>query len=81
MLERAKAIEKQLIDWRRDFHLHPELGFNEHRTAARVAETLATLGWRVRSGVGRTGCGRRAGQGAPMIAIRADMDACPSGGR
>jgi len=77
MLERAKAIEKQLIDWRRDFHLHPELGFNEHRTAARVAETLATLGWRVRSGVGRTGVVGELGQGAPVIAIRADMDALP----
>ena len=77
MLERAKEIEKQLIDWRRDFHLHPELGFNEHRTAARVAETLATLGWRVRSGVGRTGVVGELGQGAPVIAIRADMDALP----
>jgi len=77
MLEYAKEIEKQLIDWRRDFHVHPELGFNEHRTAARIAETLAALGWRVRTGVGRTGVVGELGQGAPVVAVRADMDALP----
>ena len=77
MLEHAKEIERQLIDWRRDFHMHPEVGFNEHRTAARIAETLAALGWRVRTGVGRTGVVGELGQGAPVVAIRADMDALP----
>ncbi len=77
MLEHAKEIEKQLIDWRRDFHLHPELGFEERRTAAHVADSLAALGWRVRSGVGRTGVVGELGQGTPVVAIRADMDALP----
>ena len=66
-----------MIDWRRDFHLHPEVGFNEHRTAARIAEELAAMGWRVRAGVGRTGVIGELGQGAPVVAIRADMDALP----
>jgi len=65
------------VVWRRDFHQHPELGFEEHRTAARVAEVLTTLGWRVRSGIGRTGVIGELGQGAPIVAIRADMDGLP----
>jgi metal-dependent amidase/aminoacylase/carboxypeptidase family protein len=68
---------KQLIDWRRDFHLHPEVGFKEHHTAAHIAEELAALGWRVRTGVGRTGVIGEMGQGAPGVALRADMDALP----
>jgi len=77
MLERAHEIHEQLIAWRRDFHMHPELGFQETRTAARVAEILESLGYRVRRGVGRTGVVADIGSGAPMIAIRADMDALP----
>lgn len=77
MLSNAKRYESQLVDWRRDIHQHPELGFEEHRTAARVAEVLASLGWRVRSGVGRTGVVGELGHGSPIVAIRADMDALP----
>ena len=77
MLERSKVIERQLVEWRRDFHMHPELGFQEERTAARVAEIITTLGWRARTGVGRTGVVGELGQGSPVIAIRADMDALP----
>lgn len=77
MLNRARAIERQLINWRREFHMHPELGFQETRTAARVAEVLDALGYRVRTGVGRTGVVAERGQGPPIVAIRADMDALP----
>lgn len=77
MLERARKIEDQLITWRRDFHQHPELGFQENRTAARVAEVLESLGYKVRTGVGRTGVVADWGEGHPMIGIRADMDALP----
>jgi len=77
MLERAREIEPQLIDWRRDFHMHPELGFQETRTAARVAAILEPLGYRVRTGVGRTGVVAEIGRGQPIVAIRADMDALP----
>ncbi len=77
MLEKARAISDQLIAWRRDFHMHPELGFQEHRTSARVAEVAASLGCHPRQGVGRTGVVVNLGSGSPMIALRADMDALP----
>jgi amidohydrolase len=77
MLERALGIERDLVAWRREFHMHPELGFHETRTAARVAEVLDGLGYRVRTGVARTGVIAERGQGRPVVAIRADMDALP----
>ncbi len=77
MLQRAREIEKQLVAWRREFHSHPELSFQEIRTSARVAEVLESLGYHVRTGVGRTGIVAERGQGHPIIAIRADMDALP----
>ncbi|MBN2147785.1 MAG: amidohydrolase, partial [Anaerolineales bacterium] len=77
MYQKAKAIEDRLISWRRDFHRHPELGFEEKRTAARAAEILTGLGFKVRMGVGRTGVIADFGEGKPKVAIRADMDALP----
>jgi IAA-amino acid hydrolase len=77
MLERAQKIGDQLVAWRREIHAHPELGFHETDTAALVANILVSLGYRVRTGVGRTGVVGERGQGHPMVAIRADMDALP----
>ncbi len=77
MLNKAKALQDQLTAWRRDFHMHPELGFREMRTAAKVAEILEQFGYRVRRGVGRTGVVADLGSGKPLVAIRADMDALP----
>jgi amidohydrolase len=77
MLEHAREVANQLVAWRRDFHTHPELGFQETRTAALVAEVLESLGYRVRTGVGRTGVVAECGEGHPVVAIRADMDALP----
>jgi amidohydrolase len=77
MLEKARAIESQLVDWRRTIHHHPELGFQEVHTAARAAAILEELGCRVRTGVGKTGVVAELGSGKPVIAIRADMDALP----
>ncbi|MBR0651468.1 amidohydrolase [Roseomonas terrae] len=67
-----------ITDLRHDIHAHPELGFEETRTAALVAATLRSWGVEVTEGVGRLGVvgtlrGRRPGQRA--IALRADMDA------
>jgi amidohydrolase len=73
----AQEITNQLISWRREFHKHPELGFHELRTAARVAEEIERLGYRVRNGVGRTGVVAEKGDGHPIVVIRADMDALP----
>jgi amidohydrolase len=70
----------RLVETRRDLHAHPELGFEEERTAALVAARLRELGLdEVRTGVGGTGVvgllsGGRDGQ---VVAIRADMDALP----
>jgi amidohydrolase len=78
MLARAQAIREQIVEWRRTIHRHPELGFEEHRTAELVARALGDMGVRVRTGVGRTGVVGFLGKGGgPTIAIRADMDALP----
>jgi amidohydrolase len=77
ILEKTQAIEAQMIEWRREFHRHPEIGFHEHWTAARIATILETLGCRVRTGVGKTGVVGEIGQGKPIVGIRADMDALP----
>ena len=64
---------------RRDIHAHPETSFDEHRTAALVADRLRAWGLEVHSGVGRTGVVGllRRGDGKRCIALRADMDALP----
>lgn len=77
MLEEAMAIKDRVISWRRDFHQHPELSFEETRTATVVAETLRELGIRAETGVGKTGVVGYLGEGRPVIALRADMDALP----
>ena len=75
----AKRIEPSLIEIRRDIHAHPELGFEEVRTAGVVARELARLGVSHATGVGRTGVVGviEGGRPGPVLAIRADMDALP----
>src|SRR5512146_2414748 len=77
MLKQAHAISEELIEWRRDFHMHPEIGFELHRTSKIVADELEKMGYRVRRGVGKTGVVADIGDGGKMVAIRADMDALP----
>ncbi len=77
MLKQAHAISEELIEWRRDFHMHPEIGFEVHRTAGIVADALEKMGYRVKRGVGRTGVVAEIGEGGRVVAIRADMDALP----
>jgi amidohydrolase len=77
MLKQAHAISEELIEWRRDFHMHPEIGFELHRTSKIVAEELEKMGYRVKRGVGKTGVVAEIGEGGKVIAIRADMDALP----
>jgi amidohydrolase len=77
MLNRAQQIQSRLSNWRREIHMHPELGFEEVRTAALVSKVLDSLGYRVCTGVGRTGVVGERGTGRPVVAIRADMDALP----
>ena len=75
----AASLESRMIEWRRDFHSHPELANREFRTSARVAEHLRSLGLEVRTGMAHTGVvailrGKLPG---PTILLRADMDALP----
>lgn len=77
MLKQAHAISEELIEWRRDFHQHPETGFDVHRTAGIVADELEKMGYRVKRGVGKTGVVAEIGEGGKVVAIRADMDALP----
>ena len=77
MLKQAHAISEELIEWRRDFHMNPETGFDVHRTAGIVADELEKMGYRVRRGVGKTGIVAEIGEGGKLVAIRADMDALP----
>jgi hippurate hydrolase len=74
----ADATE-EMTAWRRDFHAHPELGFDERRTSARVAELLRSWGIEVTTGIATTGLvgTLRAGTSGRSIGIRADMDALP----
>ena len=67
---------------RRDLHAHPELGYEEHRTAELIAKQLEIWGISVHRGLGGTGVvgivhGRDAGACARALGIRADMDALP----
>lgn len=73
----AQQLNDQLVAWRRDIHMHPELSFQEQRTARLVADTLAELGIEAQTGVGKTGVVGYLGEGSPVIGIRADMDALP----
>lgn len=78
--ELAALVAPKVLQWRRDFHAHPELSNREKRTSAEVARILKELGVdEVRTGVARYGVvalikGSRPG---PVVALRADMDALP----
>lgn len=69
----------QLVALRRDIHAHPELAYQEHRTAEQVAATLESWGIAVTRGIGKTGvvASLSNGDGRSAISLRADMDALP----
>jgi amidohydrolase len=75
----VQVLCNEMVALRRDLHQHPELGFQETRTAGIVAERLRTLGYTVRTGLGKTGvtgflkCGRP----GKTVLLRADIDALP----
>jgi amidohydrolase len=75
----AEAMKDELIAFRRDFHKHPELAFEEVRTSGIVADELNKLGLEVQTAVGKTGVvGILEGaQDGPTVLYRADMDALP----
>jgi amidohydrolase len=77
--QEAHELFEELVRWRRDFHRHPELGFQEERTSAIIAHELSELDFAVETGVGQTGVvglldGAHPG---PTVLLRFDMDALP----
>ncbi|GEM87609.1 M20 metallopeptidase family protein [Meiothermus granaticius] len=79
-LEAAVAeLTPSLLEMRRDFHRHPELGFQEFRTSAKLAEFLRGLGLEVTTGVAQTGVVARLMGAKPgkTVLVRADIDALP----
>jgi hippurate hydrolase len=79
LLDALQARTGEFIHLRRDIHRHPELAFEEHRTAALVADKLEAWGYAVERGIGGTGVVGTLvrGQGGKRLGIRADMDALP----
>ena len=78
----AEGIEDKVIEYRHDFHAHPELSWKEERTSKKIESVLSRLGYEnIRRGFGDTGSGVIAdisGQDrGPVIAIRGDIDALP----
>jgi hippurate hydrolase len=73
----TSALHASMQAWRHDIHRHPELAFEEQRTAARVAELLDEFGLEVHTGIGNTGVVGvlRKGGSERMLGLRADMDA------
>jgi hippurate hydrolase len=79
LLQALQARAGEFIHLRRDIHRHPELAFEEHRTAALVADKLEGWGYAVERGIGGTGVVGTLvrGQGTRRLGLRADMDALP----
>jgi len=75
---KVKEISEELVSWRRDFHRHPELGFEELRTSAVIREFLESLGLQVetcaKTGLRAVLAGKPGGK---TVALRSDMDALP----
>ena len=77
--KRAAAVNSRVVEWRRDIHQNPELSNREFRTSKLVAEHLTKLGLEVKKDVAHTGVIGllRGSAAAPVVALRADMDALP----
>ena len=76
--EKIDAVMPKVVEWRRDFHQHPELSNQEFRTAKIVADHLRSLGMEVETEVAHTGVvGTLRGGDGPVVALRADMDGLP----
>ena len=74
-----RKVMQDVLELRRDIHAHPELGFEEVRTAGIVADRLRRLGYEVRTGIAQTGVLGilRTGRPGRTVLLRADMDALP----
>ncbi|ACK68290.1 amidohydrolase [Rippkaea orientalis PCC 8801] len=74
-----RTLQSKLVQWRRQFHQYPELGFKEKATAAFIAQTLTEIGIPHQTGIAKTGIVATitSPHPGPVLAIRADMDALP----
>ncbi|MEM8604509.1 MAG: amidohydrolase, partial [Cyanobacteria bacterium P01_H01_bin.121] len=74
-----QALQPQLVEWRRHLHQYPELGFQEERTAAFIAQKLTQWGIPHQTEVARTGVVAllQGSAPGPVLAVRADIDALP----
>ncbi len=72
-------VEPKVIEWRRDFHEHPELSSREFETAKKIAAHLEGLGMEVQTGIAHTGVVGilKGGKPGPVVALRADIDGLP----
>jgi amidohydrolase len=79
LIQVPDPVVRDVIELRRDIHAHPELGFEEVRTAAVVADRLRRLGYEVKTGIAQTGVLGilRTGKPGRCVLLRADMDALP----
>ncbi len=77
MINRIAEFQQEMTGWRRDIHAHPELGFEENRTADVVAKQLESFGIEVHRGLAKTGVVGvlKGAPGGGSIGLRADMDA------
>jgi len=77
--KKVAGLLDEMTAWRRDIHAHPELGFQEQRTADLVASQLKSFGLEVHRGVGKTGVVGvlRSGPSKRSLGLRADMDCLP----
>lgn len=76
--EDLAADMPELMELYRDLHANPELSFEEHKTAAKLAERMRALGFEVTEGVGQTGVVSVMKNGdGPVVMLRADMDGLP----
>ncbi len=74
IISKAQALQNETVALRRHLHRHPELSFQEEKTSQFVAEKLSALGYRVKTGIGKTGVIADLSEGK-AVAIRAELDA------
>lgn len=78
VIKEIKQFHDEMTEWRRDIHQHPELKFEENRTADLVAAKLEEFGIEIHRGLAKTGVvGTISNGDGPSIGLRADMDALP----
>ncbi len=77
ILAESRQVHDKVVEWRRDFHAHPELGYEEVRTSSIVEGVLRSLGYEVKRAAKTGVIGTLRGGDGPVVGLRADMDALP----